>query len=88
MHSLTLAYVEDAPCNTTRTASSSSRRDWHSDDFESRFYDAGCDDAGVSVVRGEILVDFAREAPSLDEAIESALRDVARAGATVVRIHR
>jgi hypothetical protein len=62
--------------------------DWRSDDFEGRFYDAGCDDAGVSIVRGEILVDFTREAPSLDEAVESALRDVERAGATVLRVHR
>jgi MoaA/NifB/PqqE/SkfB family radical SAM enzyme len=62
--------------------------DWHSEDFESRFYDAGCDDAGVSVVGGAILVDFARKAASLDEAVETALRDIARAGATVVRVHR
>jgi predicted DNA-binding transcriptional regulator AlpA len=56
------------------------------DDFESRFYEAGCDDATVSFQRGHIIVDFAREADSVEDAIASALEDVALAGATVDRI--
>lgn len=62
--------------------------DWDAPDFEERFYGAGCDDALVSVVSGDILVDFSRIAPSMEEAVETAVRDVRRAGATVLRIHR
>lgn len=62
--------------------------DWTSPDFEHRFYDAGCDDALVSVVGGEILVDFDRSSTSIDEAVETAVRDVTRAGAVVTRVHR
>lgn len=56
------------------------------DDFEQRFYDSGCDDALVSFQKGHIIVDFAREAPSIDEAISSAIQNVMTAGATVDRI--
>jgi hypothetical protein len=56
------------------------------DDFESRFYGAGCDDATVSYQRGHIILDFAREASSADEAIASAVANVRSAGATVDRI--
>jgi len=55
-------------------------------DFDSCFYDAGCDDATVSVRGGRIIVDFAREASSIDEAIASAIECVRRAGATVDRV--
>jgi len=56
------------------------------EDFESRFYDAGCDDATISFQKGAIIADFAREAASIDAAIASAVRDVRKAGATVERI--
>ena len=56
------------------------------DDFESRFYDNGCDDATVSFQKGTILVDFAREANNLEEAISSALSDVRKTGAKVERV--
>lgn len=56
------------------------------DDFESRFYDNGCDDATVSFQKGNILVDFAREANNLEEAISSALSDVRETGAKVERV--
>jgi hypothetical protein len=56
------------------------------EDFETRFYDAGCDDATISFQKGVIIVDFAREAPSIDQAIVSAVRDVGKAGAAVERI--
>lgn len=56
------------------------------DDFEQRFYDAGCDDALIAFQKGHILVDFTRQAESLAAAIASAVGDVRRAGATVDRI--
>ena len=56
------------------------------EDFESRFYDAGCDDATVSFQKGHIIVDFAREADSIDVAISSAIENVLRAGASVERV--
>jgi hypothetical protein len=56
------------------------------DDFFDRFYDAGCDDATVAFQKGYIIVDFAREAASLAEAIAAAAADVKKAGAKVERI--
>jgi predicted DNA-binding transcriptional regulator AlpA len=55
-------------------------------DFETRFYDAGCDDATISFQKGHIIVDFARDAKSADAAIASAVEAVMRAGATVERV--
>ena len=60
--------------------------DPNSDDFESRFYDNGCDDALVAFQKGHIIVDFAREAASIDEAIASAIENVRAAGAKVDRL--
>jgi predicted DNA-binding transcriptional regulator AlpA len=60
--------------------------DPESEDFEQRFYDAGCDDATVSFQKGCIIVDFTREARSIDEAIVSAMKAVEAAGARVERI--
>ena len=56
------------------------------DDFESRFYDAGCDDATISFQKGHIIVDFARDAASMDAAISSAIDAVIKAGAKVERV--
>lgn len=56
------------------------------DAWEDCFYEAGCDDALVSIQRGSIIVDFTREAASAAEAVESACEDVRRAGATILRI--
>jgi hypothetical protein len=60
--------------------------DPEADDFEDRFFEAGCDDATLSFQRGVIIADFAREAVSLEDAIETAIRDVHAAGARVERI--
>ena len=60
--------------------------DPQADDFETRFYDAGCDDATVSFQKGHIIIDFARSADSVIEAISSAVENVISAGATVNRI--
>lgn len=56
------------------------------DDFESRFYDAGCDDATISFQKGHIIVDFARDAASIEDAIASAIDAVVTAGAKVERV--
>lgn len=56
------------------------------DDFERLFYDSGCDDATVSFQKGHIILDFARDAETPEAAIESALRDVENAGASVDRV--
>ena len=55
-------------------------------DFEKWFYDAGCDDATVSFQKGHIILDFARDADCIDEAICSAMECVEKAGATVDRV--
>ena len=60
--------------------------DPRAEDFEARFYDAGCDDALVSFQKGHVLVDFAREAGSMAEAIASAVGDVRRTQAIVERV--
>jgi hypothetical protein len=60
--------------------------DPESEDFEDRFFAAGCDDATIAFQRGAIVLDFAREAGSFEQAVEAAVRDVRKAGATVERI--
>ena len=60
--------------------------DPNADDFETRFFNAGCDDALVSFQKGHIIVDFAREAESIDGAISSAVEHVKKAGAQVDRV--
>ena len=60
--------------------------DPEADDFETRFFDAGCDDATVSFQKGHIIVDFTREAESLEDAIASAIEAVRKAGANVMRV--
>ena len=54
--------------------------------FEARFYDAGCDDATVSFQKGHIILDFAREAHSIGDALISAIENVRSAGAHIDRI--
>jgi predicted DNA-binding transcriptional regulator AlpA len=60
--------------------------DPQAEDFESRFYKAGCDDATISFQKGHIIIDFAREAESIALALGSAVRAVRAAGARVDRI--
>jgi hypothetical protein len=54
--------------------------------FADRFFNAGCDDATISFQKGHIILDFARDAASLAEAIASAANAVRKAGAKVDRI--
>lgn len=56
------------------------------DDFEDRFYEAGCDDALVAFQKGHIIVDFAREAETIEEALASAIEAVTAVGARVERV--
>lgn len=60
--------------------------DHEADDFEDRFFEAGCDDATIGFSRGSIILHFAREAVSLNDAIQSAIGNVRAAGAHVDRI--
>jgi hypothetical protein len=60
--------------------------DHEADDFETRFYDAGCDDGTVSFQKGRIIIDFTREAASIEDAIAAAIECVKAAGAIVERI--
>lgn len=54
--------------------------------FEDRLFEAGCKDALVSVVKGSVLLDFTREAKNFAHAVGSAIDDVQKTGARVVRI--
>jgi hypothetical protein len=56
------------------------------DEYDSALYEAGCDDALVAVVDGRLMVDFEREGDSYDRAVASAVQDLERAGAKVVRV--
>lgn len=56
------------------------------DDFESCFYEAGCDDATISFQRGVIILDFARPAETFEDALSSAIEQVTKVGARVIRI--
>ncbi len=56
------------------------------DDLEAGVYGAGCDDALVGMRSGIPYVAFDREAESLFAAIQSAIRDVRKAGLEIVRI--
>jgi predicted DNA-binding transcriptional regulator AlpA len=60
--------------------------DPQADDFEARLYNAGCDDSTISFQKGHIILDFAREAESIDEAISSAIEAVRTAGAHIDRV--
>ena len=60
--------------------------DPQADDFEDRFFDAGCDDATLSFQKGVIIVEFQREAVSFASAVASAYEAVLGAGAKVERI--
>ncbi len=61
--------------------------DLQSDELAEEIFDAGCDDALIGVSDGIQYADVDREAPSLEEAILSAIFDIERVeGAVVVRI--
>ncbi|MDE2465425.1 MAG: hypothetical protein KGO02_17190 [Alphaproteobacteria bacterium] len=57
----------------------------NADDFEDRFFEAGCDDATISFQKGLIILEFSRESRSFAHAIASAFANVHKAGAKVER---
>lgn len=59
--------------------------DPEAEDFEDRFFEAGCDDATISWRKGVIVLMFVRQAPTLIEAMVSAAASVEEAGAKVER---
>ena len=56
-----------------------------SEDFEDRFFEAGCGDATISFQKGLTIVEFNRQAKNFAHAITSAFTDVHKTGATVER---
>ncbi len=50
------------------------------DEMANRLYEAGCDDGTLVMRSGVTSVVFDRDAPSLEEAIRSAVADVSKAG--------
>jgi len=57
-----------------------------SDQQADELHDAGCDDGSI-LTRGETtMVQFDREAASLDKALTSAIRNVEQAGLQVARV--
>lgn len=59
-----------------------------SDRVQDALFEAGCDDATLSIQYGLLYIEFSRSAPSIKDAIVSAVRDVTAAGigARVVRV--
>jgi len=56
------------------------------DEEADKLYEAGCDDGSI-LSRGDVtMVQFDREARTLDEALASAIRDVESAGFQVARV--
>ncbi len=55
------------------------------DDLAERLYTTGCDDGSPGMCNGVTLIDFHREAESLEAALRSAIADVNAAGCTVAR---
>lgn len=57
-------------------------------EIEDALFEAGCDDATISVQYGNLYLEFSRKATSMKEAIISAILDVRKAniGAEVVRV--
>jgi hypothetical protein len=59
--------------------------DPHADDFEDKFFEAGCDDATFVLIRGAAAISFDRSAASYKEAVFSAYKQIVKTGAEVLR---
>jgi transcriptional regulator with XRE-family HTH domain len=59
--------------------------DPHADDFEDRFFEAGCDDATLALMHGAVAVCFDRMDKTYDSAVFSAHGNVIAAGAEIKR---
>ncbi len=62
--------------------------DTSTDRYEDALYRAGCDDALVVAVNGELLLDFDREAADMVSAVQSAMLNVQAAGGAVTAVVR
>ena len=56
------------------------------DSLANALYEAGCDDATVGSSSGVARVSFSRDATTLQDAIQSAVRDVRQAGCDIARV--
>ena len=56
------------------------------DSLANALYDAGCDDATVGSSCGVARVSFSRDSDALQDAIQSAVRDVRKAGCEIARV--
>ncbi len=57
-----------------------------SEEQADKLFDAGCDDGSI-LSRDEVtMIQFDRTAPTLDEALASAIRDVEKSGFQVARV--
>ena len=56
--------------------------------YEDTSYDAGCTDAFIAVVDGDLSIDFAWQASSYDQAVQSSTRAVQKAGGQVISVDR
>jgi hypothetical protein len=56
------------------------------EELADRLFAAGCDDGTPGMFAGQTVVDFHRDADSLEAAIRSAVASVAAAGCTVERV--
>ena len=56
------------------------------DEAANALYEAGCDDGSPGSCDGVVSVDFHRDAPTLESAIQSAVADIRKAGYQVQRV--
>lgn len=56
------------------------------DVYAEKLFEAGCDDATISLQKGLLVLEFEREANSFEDALQSAIYDVRTSGATIERI--
>jgi hypothetical protein len=56
------------------------------EDVADALFSAGCDDATPGTCEGVLTLDFHREAPSLEDAIRTAIADVRSAGLQAARV--
>jgi hypothetical protein len=57
-----------------------------SDEAAGALYEAGCDDGSPGSCEGVVSVDFHRDATTLEEAIQSAIVDIRKAGFGIKRV--
>ena len=57
-----------------------------SDEAADALYEAGCDDGSPGSCDGVVSVDFHRDATTLEEAIQSAIVDIGKAGFGIKRV--